>query len=1313
MSIEQYSLKPSYSQERFWFLHNLEPNTPTYNISKVIRLTGELNKEIWKYSLGKLVERHEILRTNFSYEEDLKQNIKSYQECSYDFFEMSEVAAKKEINEFVKKSFDLENDKLFAAKLIKFAKNDYYFALNIHHILCDGTSIGILIRDLYCIYNEEIKHTEKSSLPELNIQFADYAEWERETSNKEELEKSLDFWKTTLQDEQHYLSFTNEKKTNQKIIGETKRFSIPLHISNSVTSLTKNNKTTLFITLLTAFKVLLYKYTSQKDISIGSPISVRENKQLEDVVGLFINTVIFKSKIDPTKKFEDNLRHIHKMALGVYEHKKVPFDLVVKEINPNRNVDNMLFNVMFALHYSTKKPKLYNLESREINIDNKTTKFDMSLTIVVDQQELYAEVEYNTNLFSGEFIDRMFNIHFLNLLDSITKNPNIPISEIPLMSKDEKQFLMSINNSKAEVPDKCLHELFEEQVNKVPNATALTFGRTKLSYEQLNQKSNILAMKLKNKITHGMAIGIYMERSLEMIISILAILKTGGIYVPLNIEDPPERIENIIKKANINFTLINKEQRNFFNNEINYHTEIVDEKKLKSEKNVKNLHGNINPNSVVSIYFTSGSTGAPKGVVNLHKGWVNRMNCMQRAHNLQVGDTVLQKTLYTFDAFGLEVFWPLINGGNVCLLEPGEHRNPRAIIDAMINYNVIFLQVVPSMLNEIINEVDVNDVKGLSSLKFIASAGEPLTSKLYRKIKEKINCSVYNTWGPTEASIDVTQYLCEEEDLNRDSVISIGKPMENNKVYILDEHLKQVPIGVVGDIYVSGVGLGKGYVGDYEKSMKSFITNPFEPELHMYRTGDRGYFSEDGNIQFVGREDNQIKLRGMRVELGEIEQTLNNFHMVNQAIVKIFKERDSENQIVAYYTLKNNDENNAAELRNYLAARLPNYMIPSYFIKLDKLPVLPNGKVNRNVLPKPDMKKIFSESTQISPRNQKELLLIQIWSEILEHDGIGVESNFFEVGGHSLKAIQLMNKVKKEFEVSLPLNVIFENPTLEKLCGILDNKTDSTKDTFIFPLHKGGVDKAPLFLIHPGGGGILCYYNFVQKMQLNRSIYGIQSIGYDDDNIPLNSVKEMATKYIEGIKKIQPKGPYFIAGWSFGGTISFEIAHQLELLNEKVEFLGLIDTYPIDNTDDKLQVAQTREDPLNAWAARLNIDFKEFRSGEYEEKVLFLHNEVIKQKMLPLDSSINNTKKLLEIMTNNNFAAENFSCNYKIDQDIFLFNVKEISKMNQIPLVDVEIWKRRTKKEIKELFIEGNHHNLMSETKVESLANKFKDILKD
>ncbi|KQU63404.1 hypothetical protein ASG66_03045 [Bacillus sp. Leaf406] len=1306
-----YKLKPSFSQERFWVLHNLDPDKPTYTISKVFRFTGAFNLKAWKKSLRELVERHEILRTTFTFEERLYQRIASDQQCDFDYLELSEDLVEEAIKSYIQQPFDLESSNpLFQVKVIKTGMDTHYFLMNIHHILCDGPSLGILLEDLFRLYSSNSQQI-KAELPPLEIQFADFAEWERNTVESDQ-STSLEFWKENLKGAPSKVDF-NKHGESQKVGtgGETTRFRVPSELQQAVKSVSKANRTTLFTTFITAFTILIYKYTSQKEISIGTPVSLKESKELENVTGLFINSLVIRSHISPLDTFNEHLKKMQEQVYDCFKHKYIPYDTIVKEISPDRDdIHNALFNIMFALHYKAGKPNLTGLEYEEILYDNRTTKLDLSLSAIVSEEEIELEVEYDTSIFNQRYINQLFGQDFMALLTDLTKDQDKPIGTLPLA---EGRSVITKVNRPAISPiksDKCIHELIEDRVANHPHANALTFRNRTLTYQELNEKSNDLAARIVNQIDRGATVGIYMDRSIELILSVLAIIKAGGVYVPLNTEDPLKRTEKVVEKANVSFLLTKHESAERIAT-INQKTYNVEESELGIGSDFPNLKTMTTTEGMLSIYFTSGSTGEPKGVINHHKGWINRMNGMQQSHQMKIGDAVLQKTLHTFDAFGLEVFWPLMYGGHIHLLEPGEHRNPRAIIDAMKEYRAIFLQVVPSMLNEVVLELTEEDAEALSEhLRFIGSAGEPLTSTLYNEWRKKVNCPVYNTWGPTEASIDVTQYVCTEHDRYNGDILSIGKPLMNNEVYILDEYLHPVSPYVTGDIFVSGIGLSRGYVNDPEKTKQTFLDNPFHEGTIMYRTGDKGYFLESGDIQFVGREDNQVKLRGIRVELDEIERVIMESESVNQCVVKV-SENGGGQKLIAYITMLDESEVAIHKVKDELMTKLPMYMLPTHFELMKELPRLSNGKIDRKSLSIPEGK-IFPSEELILPRTSKELILCQLMSDLLEHEQLGINSNFFDVGGHSLNAFKLLNRINQEFHTKLPLSFIFKHPTIEMMGKVLDTiNNQEWKTSNVISLQKGDQEKRPLYLIHPGGGGIICYYEFVRKMSIPNPIYGIQSIGYEDHVSPLSSIKEMACEYIKGIKKVQPAGPYALAGWSLGGTIAFEIAHQLEEMGDEVDFIGLIDTYPIDCHRDDQQVAQSRKSPLEAWAARLNLTYAENLTDE--KKIQLIHTEVKKRKMIPVDATLNETAKVLEIMYCNNLAAEEFFCDYRIHQTLHLFNVSERSEINPIPLVDTNVWAARTTKEVFIHEIDGHHHNLMDKTNVERVAGAFKNILEE
>ncbi|MET3658071.1 non-ribosomal peptide synthetase [Sporosarcina psychrophila] len=627
----------------------------------------------------------------------------------------------------------------------------------------------------------------------------------------------------------------------------------------------------------------------------------------------------------------------------------------------------------------------------------------------------------------------------------ITINPLQEDSKVKFLSNKERQRLIEFNQTTVPFQNnKCLHEIFEEQVLRTPDNIAVIFDNNELTYRELDLRANKLANFLTTRgVGPDKIVGICIERSIELIVGLLGILKAGGAFLPLDPEMPNTRLKQIINNAGCEICLT---QHSLQEKLLMEEVEII---YLDSEWGDIDQQTNQKPtvavtqDHMISVYYTSGSTGQPKGVINLHKGWTNRMNWMQSKFRLQSSETVLQKTTLTFDDAAVEVFWPLMIGGRIALIAPGLHRDPREIINDSIRYNTVHLQFVPSMLNMVLDELTSKDRKLLSSLRNCISSGEALSPATIEHFFEKMPGKLHNTWGATEVSIDSTIHTCSEQDIIEHGSVSIGKPIDNNEIYILDEFLQPVPIGVLGDLYIGGIGLAKGYLNDIERTNKAFIPNPFKTLELMYKTGDRGYYLQDGSIKFVGREDNQVKIRGMRVELGEIEAILLKHSLVKETVVILKNENDELNRLITFIVPQKKDSNQVLtveNIRTYLKRELPEYMIPSYILFLDDLPLNANGKIDHKKLSAINVQTHAHAIKHIPPSTMAEKLIAEIWKELLKLDEVGVDENFFNLGGHSLLATQVASRLRRQYNIEIPLRSILMKPTISQLAIELEEK---------------------------------------------------------------------------------------------------------------------------------------------------------------------------------------------------------------------------------------------------------------------------------
>ncbi|MDJ0717356.1 MAG: amino acid adenylation domain-containing protein, partial [Prochloraceae cyanobacterium] len=1033
----------SFAGERLWLLQELEcGENCAYNEQRNWRLKGDLNIVDLKKTLLQIMQRHEILRTGFKVLNnspvqaiDSKPILNIRLENVEDSLERIEKIAKEE----ALKPFDLSKPPLVRFTLFKLREREYILLITIHHIVCDGWSIGVFIKELSSLY-QAFAAGKPSPLPELPIQYADYAVWQRESLSGELLETQLNYWKKQLSGAPELLQLPTDRprlsaRTNR---GNTQSFSINTDLTEKLQTLSRNSETTLFMTLQAAFATLLYRYSGQSDILIGSPIANRNRSEIESSIGFFANTLVLRSSFEGNPSFEQLLGRVKETTLKAYEHQDIPFEKVVEALQPQRSLSySPLFQVMFVLQNAAiGEVELGGVTLRELELESKIAKFDLTLSIWETERGLAGKWEYSSDLFDRATIERMA-AHFENLLSAIVKNPQLGVSELPLLSKAERyQLLTEWNNTVREYPtDRCIHQLFEEQVEKTPDAIALVLENQQLTYQQLNRRANQLARHLQSLgVRAEVLVGICVERSIEMVVGLLGILKAGGAYVPLDPNYPPERLSYMLADSAVEVLLTQSELvKSLPQNRSRVICLDTDWQEIDRHSQ-ENLEVEIGSENLAYAIYTSGSTGKPKGVMNTHQGIRNRLLWMQEAYKLTSSDRVLQKTPFSFDVSVWEFFWPLITGATIVVAKPEGHKDSTYLVKLISSQQITTIHFVPSMLQVFLQEPNLENC---SSLKRVFCSGEALPFELTQRFFSKLSCQLHNLYGPTEAAIDVTFWQCQpQENLQ---IVPIGRPISNTQIYILDSHLQPVPIGVPGELYLGGDGLARGYLNRRELTSEKFIPNPFINSKRLYITGDLARYLPDGNIEFLGRIDNQVKVRGFRIELGEIEYILNTHPQIQQTVV-IATEDPSEKKRLVAYVVTSNRSLTAKELRKFLFSKLPEYMVPSAFVTLDTLPLTPNGKVDRaaicvaarKALPAPD-RDFTGEREYSAPRTPSEEIIANIFASVLGLHKVGIHDNFFELGGHSLLATQLISRLKETWDIEIPIKAVFESPTAAHL----------------------------------------------------------------------------------------------------------------------------------------------------------------------------------------------------------------------------------------------------------------------------------------
>lgn len=1046
----------SFSQMRLWFLDQLEPNGFFYNIPTALRLSGNLNADALEQSLNEIFNRHESLRTTFN-----DQDGKPYQEISADMVlplekidlrslpeSEREADLKRRVVEEASQPFNLSSGPLFRVKLLYIDSEEYAVLLTMHHIISDGWSVAILIRELAALY-AAFSQGKESPLPEISLQYPDFAHWQRGWLQGEVLDEQLSYWKEQLKGVPPLLELPTDRPrpVTQTFNGATVSRMLPKPLSDALKEISRNTGSTLFMTLLTAFQTLLYRYTGQPDICVGTPIANRNRLETENMIGFFVNTLVMRSQIygDPT--FHELLQQVRKVALGAYAHQDLPFETLVEELQPERDLSHSpLFQVMFVLqNIPMQSIELNEVTLSSLNSENKTAKFDLVLVVIEAPAGLRVSFEYNIDLFDTSTIERMTG-HFQQLLEGIVADPEQKISRLPLMrAVEERRMLVEWNQTQMDFPkDRCMHEWFESLAAKSPDAVALTLGDWQLTYGELNHRANQLAYFLqKQNFERESLVGICMDRSLEMIVGILGTLKAGGAFIPLDPVYPPERLAYMINDSSISILLTQQALQERF---ADFNTQVICVDSnwwTMSLENENNLNLKIDPVNLAYIIYTSGSTGKPKGTMLQHLGWCNLAAAQQKAFGIGPGNRILQFSSLSFDASVWEFVMALLSGAALSLTHREILTTGQGLLEVLEKNAITTVTLPPSVL-AVVPEAE------LPQLDTIITAGEACTPDLVARWSD--GRRFFNAYGPTETTVCASMFQVPDDYAKNPP---IGKPIGNFQLYILDDKFRPVPIGVPGELCIGSVGLARGYLNRPDLTAEKFIANPFsrEPGARLYRSGDLARYLIDGNIEFLGRIDHQVKVRGFRIELGEIEAVLDEHAEIRDVVVIVREDIPGDKRIVAYLVTTPDSEIKVGELKSYVRERLPEYMVPSAFMSLDELPLTPNGKVNRRALPAPDQSRPELENEYVAPRNNVEEKLATIGAELLGVEKVGIYDNFFELGGHSLLATQFISRLRSTFDVEVPLRSLFEKPIIAELAQVIENSKQAS-DTPAIPTIK-------------------------------------------------------------------------------------------------------------------------------------------------------------------------------------------------------------------------------------------------------------------
>lgn len=1172
-----YPLSPG--QKRLWFVENFEPGSRAYNMPFDYSIKGELDELIFEKSIETLINRHESLRTVIQTSgSDPVQKVLDPYPFHLPVEHLEHLTEEEKTNQAEKHSsenemhiFNLETGPLFICKLLKLSATEWIFLMNLHHSITDGWSVKIMVDELGQIHTA-LKQQKPAFLPALPITYADFAAWQNEWLKSDECKKQLDFWINEIKGAPELLQLPMDfqRPQHQTYDGDEVQFTIDIKTTEQLQSFSQQHNGSLFITLLSIFNTLISRYASQEEFVIGIPISGRIYEEQESLVGMVINN--FPLRITPLENmtFPEMYEMCMKKFYLAYDNQILPIDRIVEELKVTRITNiSPLFQVMF---------NLLDMFDEEISVGGSTmemidkrrhiAQFDLSLHIYETKNSLNCVLEYNTNLFKRSRIERMAG-HFLMLVKSLMINPEQKIRKIQLLTNNEKQLILGEwNATTVEFPkEKCIHQLFEAQVLKSPESIAISDDQKKVTYSQLNEKANKLARYLNDSgAKEGSLVSICMERSTDILVALLAVLKAGCTYIPLDPIYPKDRLALILEDGNPALMITEKklleslpktETKNIF----------IEEVEAYKDYSGENTNFSVTPNTVAYLIYTSGSTGKPKGVQIEHFSMVNFLASMAKKPGITSEDVMLAVTTISFDIAGLEMYLPILCGATIFIASQETSMNPDLLIQKIEECKATILQATPVTFR-MLNSAEWNGSKKLK----ILCGGEAMPKELAYDLIKKCG-ELWNMYGPTETTVWSTVEKVEVDENDKTGYVNLGKPIDNTFIYILNTEFQPVPIGYPGELFIGGDGLARGYFNLPAMTKEKFLPDTFsdKPGARMYRTGDLVQQTESGKIEFLNRVDSQVKIRGFRIELGEIESAIAQFNTIKNNVVIVREDTPGDKKLVAYIIKTEDMEIDIAELRQFLKTKIPDYMVPSAFVFIVQFPLTPNEKIDRKVLPSPLEVAPQQAKTYMEPQTETERKLAAIWSDVLKIQRIGIDENFFEIGGHSMIAVTLMVKIEKELGIRLPLAILFDHSNIHDMALLLDKKVEPIKWGSLVPIRSKGAKK-PLYLVHGAGLNLLLYTTIVAHLDPDQPVFGLQAKGLDGVDEPIDTIEGIAAYYNSEILAVDKSGSYALAGFSMGGQLAYEMARQLVEAGKKVSFLGVFDTVSENASDMHIPV---------------------------------------------------------------------------------------------------------------------------------------------
>jgi amino acid adenylation domain-containing protein len=1314
----------SYAQQRLWFLDLMQPGNPLYNVPVAVQLRGVLDLKALQQSLNYIIARHRVLRTRFERTQDgePRQVVVPHLQLELpvgDVHGEREEEKWEEVRalaaEESQRGFDLSAGPPIRAQVLRISERDHVIFITLHHIVTDEWSQAILMKELTAAYSAFVQGSQPA-LPSLPFQYLDYASWQREWLQGELLERQLSYWKGQLSGctEVIELPLDHPRPATAVHTGSRYSFDIESGLSRSLRRRAREADATLFMLLLTALRVLLWRYTGQRDVNIGTPVANRSPQETEALIGLFVNTLVMRTPINDFEPFQQLVKRTKETAVSAYAHQELPFEKLVQELQPERDSGHSpLFQVMFAFQAPMRTSvNVAKLELQPLEIERNSAKFDLTFFVEDGADELSGVVEYHSGILEKQTIKRMV-AHWKQLLSASVARPSTPVWELPLLSPEEyRQIIFGWN----ETPQDNLSEgsilaAFEAQVRKTPTAVAVSLHNARqLSFAELNERSSQLAAYLISRhVAAEELVAICLERTPDVLVAMLGVLKAGAAYVPLDLSCPPERLQHIIEDADSRVVITTE----------NLLSQLVlcPGTKICIDRDWDEIAAehaprlpSPSPENLAYVIYTSGSTGRPKGVMVTHRGLANYVFWSSRAYKVCEGNGAPAHTSISFDLSITSIYCPLLAGRPVVFMPEGS--DPSALTGLLNTWeNFSLVKLTPAHVEMLDYDFSRH---GAEPPRALVIGGEALHFEALSVWRlHAPGTRLINEYGPTETVVGCSVYEVQGSDPYFGAV-PIGRPIFATRMYVLDANLHPVPVGVVGEIYIGGAGVARGYWNRPDATAEKFIPDPFSAELgaRLYKSGDVGKYRPDGTIEYLGRSDDQIKLRGFRVELGEIESHLAAFPGVSRVAIVVREDNPGDKRLVAYVVSEQppSEMLDSDAILAHLRSKLPAYMIPSAVVELQELPLTSSGKVDRKALPWVQQSRL---PARLLPRDELELKLTILWEELLNVAPIGRRDNFFSLGGHSFLAVALMNRIKERFGQELPVSVLFEEPTIEHLGDAIRHSYHPAERSNLVQIQSKG-DGAPIFFVHAISGGALCYLPLARLLS-DRPFYGLQAIDMEDQNrTAVLSIEERAALYLQAVRKARPHGPYLLGGWSFGGYVAFEMARQLRLQNEEVALLALLDIEGWIDIDDPAQrddvelLLVTANDAIQNEEPSLVLSLSEIQKIAPEQRLPQLLDVMIKAKVLPPHVTVQHLQNYLRSYRERDASLRQYRL-APYDGSISLIRTTDrqppAAKSGVDPEDDTLGWSAFSSSPIQVHLVPGSHYNMIYPPHVEHVAN--------